>query len=248
VSFSEPAETSGTHFLQIVDTQSSDGDYTLTVAPDGNDQTETQTSTPTPTPTPTPDDGQSPYNGEVALIPGRIQAEDFDEGGEGVSYHDTSSDNKGVYRTDEAVDIHEPTDSSGGYNVGWIRDSEWLEYTTSVSSGTYDVHFRVASGASDRPMQITAALDGAELGVVDVPDTGGWQNWETVTLSNVTIDTDQTAVLRLDFISGDFNLNWVEFEQTSPTETATSTSTPTSTTEDDYGERSYGDDGYGGVS
>ena len=214
-------------------------------------QTETATATPTPSPTPTatPDDGQSPFNGQTRSIPGRIQAENFDEGGEDVAYHDIDDNSWGVYRTDVSVDIADTSDTTGSYHVGWTDDGDWLEYTCSVSAGTYDVHFRVASDHTGTKA-VQMSLNGNELETVSVPYTGGWDSWETVTVSNVSIDTSSESILRLDLVGGLFDLNWVEFEQTSTTETATATPTPTdtSTTEDDYGEQGYGEYGYGGVS
>src|SRR6516162_9399903 len=53
-------------------------------------------------------------------VPGRIEAEDYDTNGAGVSYQDTAPGNSGnVYRQDD-VDIEPTTDTGGGYNVGWI--------------------------------------------------------------------------------------------------------------------------------
>ena len=70
---------------------------------------------------------QSPYGGTVWSIPGRIEAEDYDTGGEGVAYHDTDSGNNGGdYRLND-VDIDT---SSADYAVGWIDADEWLEYTS----------------------------------------------------------------------------------------------------------------------
>ena len=46
--------------------------------------------------------GQAPYNGTAAAIPGIIEAENYDEGGEGIAYHDNDPGNTGnVYRLDE---------------------------------------------------------------------------------------------------------------------------------------------------
>jgi len=62
-SFTEEAEVTGTHLIQVVDTQNSDGDYMLTIGSSGSDDgtstptpTPTPTATPTPTPTPTEED------------------------------------------------------------------------------------------------------------------------------------------------------------------------------------------------
>ncbi len=94
---------------------------------------------PIATPTPTP----VPYRPNA--IPGRIEAENYDLGGEGVAYHDTTPGNAGgLYRTDD-VDV-ERFSAEGSPSVGWIRSSEWLTYTATVAqSGTYTLRARVAS-------------------------------------------------------------------------------------------------------
>jgi hypothetical protein len=49
---------------------------------------------------------QAPFTGSPFSIPGLIEAEDFDTGGEGVAYHDMVSGNAGGrYRFDTDVDI-----------------------------------------------------------------------------------------------------------------------------------------------
>ena len=55
VVFTETADAAGTYFVQVVDTQNSASDYTLSVG-SGADSTPTPTATATPTPTATPDD------------------------------------------------------------------------------------------------------------------------------------------------------------------------------------------------
>ena len=60
-------------------------------------------------------------------LPGTIQAEDFDDGGEGVGYRDTTGDNKGgVYRTTN-VDIEPTRDRGRRYDVSWTTAGEWLK-------------------------------------------------------------------------------------------------------------------------
>ncbi|WP_324661903.1 hypothetical protein [Haloarcula sediminis] len=54
VSMAQTVETSGTYFLQIVDTQNSDGGYTLSVSDGTTTPTETETATPVVTDTATP--------------------------------------------------------------------------------------------------------------------------------------------------------------------------------------------------
>ena len=82
----------------------------------------------TPPVTPTP----RPYPGPHA-VPGRIQTEDFDTGGEGVAYHDTEAANLGNsnYRSSEGVDIET---GNGITDVGWVRSGEWLTYTVNATT------------------------------------------------------------------------------------------------------------------
>jgi thermitase len=119
-----------------------------------------------------------PYGGAPAQIPGTIEAENFDEGGEGASYHDGSAGNSGgAYRSGD-VDV-EPA-SSGGYDVGWTSAGEWLNYTVNVAAaGTYTVELRVASSGPGGSVHVE--LNGAVVGSrLTIPDTGGWQRWQTI--------------------------------------------------------------------
>ncbi|MEN6517916.1 MAG: carbohydrate-binding protein [Methanospirillum sp.] len=109
-------------------------------------------------------------------VPGTVEAEDYNAGGEGVGYHDTTAGNHdGVYRHDD-VDLS--VNPSGGYNVGYVVDGEWLAYTLAVpSAGTYTVSCTVASWADGRSLAL--ALDGASLGTLAVPNNCGI-GWQTV--------------------------------------------------------------------
>jgi PKD repeat protein len=159
---------------------------------------------------------QSPYGGTPRAIPGTIQAEDFDLGGEGVAYHDTdTSNNGGQYRPTEGVDIESTTDTGGGYDVGWTLAGEWMEYTVNVaSSGVYKLEVRFASQGNGGNFHIE--LDGVDkTGSLAITNTGGWQIWQTLVRSNVALNAGQ-HILRLssDAIgaSGNIgNLNYLRF-------------------------------------
>src|ERR1700722_10640380 len=69
-----------------------------------------------------------------------VESENFDYGGEGVAYHDTTSANQGgAYRPNEGVDIEGPNTSTGGtYNVGYVSPGEWMKYPVKVDvAGSY---------------------------------------------------------------------------------------------------------------
>ena len=70
------------------------------------------------------------YLGAPHPIPGTIEAEDYDPGGEGLTYHELDDKNiAGAYRPDEAVDIYALGDA---YHVGNALPGEWMEYSIDV--------------------------------------------------------------------------------------------------------------------
>ncbi len=153
--------------------------------------------TPTPTPTvtttqPPTTTSQFPYAGVIS-IPGTIQIENYDAGGEGVSYHDLDTANQGNQYRNDAVDIESA--SEGGYNVGWMLAGEWLEYTVNVqTAGTYTINSRVASNEGGGTYHIE--FNGVDkTGQITITSTGGWQNW--VTLSNVVTLNAGQQVMRI---------------------------------------------------
>ena len=157
---------------------------------------------------------QKPFEPEPppvpAPVPGQIQAEDFDPGGEGVAYHDTDAGNNGgAYRSSD-VDIEACSDTGAGYNVGWIENGEWLQYTVDVTPGTYDILVRVASDATGGSFHIE--FDGVnKTGTVSFPSTGDWQAWTTVTISSVTL-SGGVQPMRFVSESADYNVNYIKIQ------------------------------------
>ena len=108
----------------------------------------------------------SVYISGPQMIPGKLQCEYYDSGGEGIAFHDTDSVNSGSgrlnpadgsylneFRINEAVDIsytkfRDPAIDNTIYNfvetekdqlyVGWTEPGEWTKYTVNVQkTGTY---------------------------------------------------------------------------------------------------------------
>ena len=150
----------------------------------------------------------SPAPRQPTSLPGRIEAEDYDAGGEGVAYHDNETANLGgVYRPAEGVDI-EPFIGSPGYNVGWIRPGEWLRYTVNVSAtGPYTIRVRGASRWGQPSLSLF--VDGSPTATVPVAETN---SYDLFALTNATVNlTAGEHQLRLG-LSGYFNLDYIEFE------------------------------------
>ncbi len=112
-----------------------------------------------------------------ATIPGVVEAEDYDTGGEGLAYHDTTPGNLGgAYRHDD-VDIEAL--AGGGHAVAYIRSEEWLGYPVAVNrTGVYRLRARVAS--PNATARVEVLVDGAPAFTVAVPNTGDYGTFAMV--------------------------------------------------------------------
>ena len=151
---------------------------------------------------------EAPYKIVPANIPGEIEAENFNSGGQGTAYNDNdAANNGGAYRPNEGVDIQDCTDDGGGYNVGWLNAGEWMDYLVNViDDGMYCVEARVSSGNTGGGT-FHIEFDGVDkTGAVNVPNTGGWQTWTTVVSDSFALNSG-TQKIRFVFDSGSINLN-----------------------------------------
>jgi hypothetical protein len=136
------------------------------------------------------------YNNSIQQIPGKIQCEFYDMGGEGVAYHDADSMNNGSgklnpangtllneFRMKEGVDISYTKERDidnnpfnlveplmGQLYVGWTVPGEWINYTVKVNkTGTYTVGLMFTASGDGR---IALSLDGKKLtNEIVVPST-----------------------------------------------------------------------------
>jgi len=164
---------------------------------------------------------QEPFGGTVPTMSGGtniIQAENYDTGGESVAYYNTTVGNPGgVYRSDD-VGIEPTSDTGGGYDVNSLNTGEWLEYTVNLPYPTanYTISLRVAAPAAGG--QLRVRLNGAVVGTVNIPNTGGSQSWQTVTLPAVSLAGGiGSQALRLEVLTNGFSINWIGLSTPIPT-------------------------------
>ncbi|NBB78051.1 MAG: carbohydrate-binding protein [Verrucomicrobia bacterium] len=113
------------------------------------------------------------------------------------------------YTAMSGIQTQNTSDSGGGQNVGWIDNGDWMDYAVDVpSSGSYVISFRVASPNSGA--QFALKSGGSTLATVNVPDTGNWQNWQTVTATANLNAGSQTLRIQSTANPG-WNINWWEF-------------------------------------
>ena len=165
------------------------------------------------------------FGTSAAAIPGSIRASDYDTGGQGIAYNAPQTGGSySSYRSGDLVGLE--ACSEGGYDVGWTGAGNWLKYTVNAASaGTYAATFRVASGASGGTFHLQT-LTGTNLSdAINVPGTGGWQNWANVT-ANVTLPAGpQVLVLCED--TGGYNVESLAFASAQPALVANGTYTLT---------------------
>ncbi|MGF1779233.1 polysaccharide lyase family 8 super-sandwich domain-containing protein [Vibrio nomapromontoriensis] len=116
-----------------------------------------------------------------------IEFEDYDTGGQPLSYFDSTPGNSGgKYRTDD-VDIR--GNGSGGYSIGWTKDGEYLNYTVNIEqAGQYRLDALVA-GNNTNPMTMSFHLtDGSHLGTLTyTPLIADVRSFQTETLSAIQL-------------------------------------------------------------
>jgi RNA polymerase sigma factor (sigma-70 family) len=164
---------------------------------------------------------QSPLGGVAWTIPGIIEAENFDVGGEGIAYHDTDAVNEGEGYRNDGVDINDgssvATDPShGGFQIGWTEAGEWLEYTVDVrTTGNYTIEARVSGLDTGGTFHIE--FNGVDrTGQFVMPADSGVSTWTTLRKTGVPLSAGrQIMKIALDSLgTRDWevaNLNYIRF-------------------------------------
>ena len=125
-------------------------------------------------------------------IPGKIEAENYSS----------------MY----GIQTEATTDTNAGFNVGWINAGDYMNYSVNVASaGSYKVEFRIASTVATGSLQLKNGS--TVLGSATLPNTGGWQSWQTVSF-NVSLSAG-AQTLQVYAPAGGYNLNWINFSSVS---------------------------------
>jgi hypothetical protein len=153
---------------------------------------------------------QTPFGaGPIQISPTattKIEFEDYDNGGEGVAYHDaTPTNDGGTIRTNESVEIKTTSDVGGGGRITATTVGEYIEYSIFLpQAGGYDAAFRVSSNHPGASFHIE--IDGVdETGPIAVPNTGSFDSMTTVPTAGARIPIVLTAgphILRLAYNTG----------------------------------------------
>lgn len=164
---------------------------------------------------------QWPFGDAPIAIPGILEFENYDKGGEGKAYHDTEEENKAetagsaTYRDDDGIDVQVSSDGTL-INVGYSAAEEWMEYTVNVAeAATYKFDFSLASGSdnggSSVKIQLVDEYDNiTDLGETgDFANTGGWGTYTSLVVKDIELNAGE-QVLRFYYTGGGVNLDKVE--------------------------------------
>ena len=153
--------------------------------------------------------------GKPINIPGTLQVEYYDKGGEGAAYHDNDPDNQGDanYRANDGVDI---VSGNGGRAIGYTNTGEWTEYTIDVKeAGSYSYKATVSSGTTNSGFSINLKKGNTitKLADVKVPQTGS-NDWGTYKVVEGTLSKDLEAgeqTLRITITGSSCNIDKIQF-------------------------------------
>lgn len=149
------------------------------------------------------------YLGKPHSIPGTIEAEDYDPGGEGLTYHELDDKNiAGAYRPDEAVDIYALGDA---YHVGNALPGEWMEYSMDVEqAGDYFVD--VSCAAQTTGGRFLVSIGDFVSDTMEINPSGSWM--ETAKTSFTAELPEGEQIMRFTIInSPQFNIDKFEFSK-----------------------------------
>jgi glucan 1,3-beta-glucosidase len=106
------------------------------------------------------------------------------------------------------VQLENCSDTGGGQNVGHVDPDDYIEFRIHViAPGAFGIDYRLASANGSSGFEVW--VDGVRvLDALPVPNTGGWQNWLTLSGAPFTLTAGEHT-LRLRSVGKEWNLNWL---------------------------------------
>ena len=182
-----------------------------------------------------------PYSGTPIKIPGRVETEQYDLGGENVAYHDTEDANLGngklnvrfdnseaSFRRDEGVDlsftkkprgkfagdltVEGVPEQLGALYVGWTKPGEWIRYTVNVEqSGHYVISGHVSAGNENASLGVHFGGNDSQC-TFALPYTKSAHRWTTSQdLGTIELSGGLQTMTLRVDRAGGFNVDWLEF-------------------------------------
>ncbi len=162
---------------------------------------------------------KSPFLGKALSIPGTIEAEHFDIGSDGISYHDRDRQNRGEgFRLETGVDVYALKDKSDEYAVGYAQKEEWLEYTVDIEKEAYyDITAVLSTGGESSGIQLL--LDGEEItGMLQTaPNDNDYESYLETSARSLNKLPQGEHILRMNIVGDWINIDKFIFTEYDPT-------------------------------
>ncbi len=116
---------------------------------------------------------------------------------------------------DPGVQIETTEDVDGLRNIGYIEPGDWWAHEPISFYDIESLKLRVASSSGSGGVVSVrwGSPEGTEVGKITVPNTGGWQNWQTTPTLTLPDEAYQgSGGLYFVLLSGGINVNWMEVE------------------------------------
>lgn len=175
---------------------------------------------------PSTESEQQPYPETTPELPTRIEAEEYDTGGQGIAFNEITEQQYLLNFRSNPVDIR----GDDTKVLGHFLEGEWVEYTVKTTPGNYLLRFNGSAIESEK--EIGIYVNGSELITFEPPVTGDWYTFETKDVAKVSIESEGTSTIRVESLTGGVDVNWLEFVEISSDGSG-------------YGSGGYGEGGYG---
>ena len=170
------------------------------------------------TPVPVTNKAYSEQHLPHALI-GRIEAEQFDVGGQGLAYHDVIRESRHNWfnkpcRNNERVFTHE-----GGSGNCFTHNyaTEWMKYSVNVpgtATQTYEIKLALARSSSN-PGVVKLYIDDILQDTYSVAQTGGWNVFQEYTTQGINIAPGNHTI-KVEFASNTTGFDYMTFTPSDP--------------------------------
>lgn len=155
-----------------------------------------------------------PYGGKAAIIPGTIEAENYDEGYADKTFSDNTPGNScddftNYYREDD-IDLKKAGDATV---IGNAQNGEWMKYTVEVlEDGDYTLTIRAGEGGSNG--KFTIDMDDNSMDYqVTVPKTGDWGTFDEVEIDEEFSLKAGKHVLTITIDQDWVDIDWIKFSK-----------------------------------
>ncbi len=158
-----------------------------------------------------------PYD-KVISLPGKIEIENYDIGGEGVSYHDNDYGNSGnVYRENDVDIVAIGSGTNPAYAIGYTNAGEWLNYTVNFETvANMEISGNFSSGSDTSSFQLLID-DKPVTDTIFVESTGDWDTYQEKSFAVIDMNakgiTKGEHTLKLLITGSYINLDWLKISE-----------------------------------